>query len=141
MNIQEIKNTLNYLLDNNLKLVEEGKGKIAINLEGVPGIGKTFCIKQLAEERNAGYARINLSEVEEVGDICGIPLKEYLMYSADGEELWVAEKVVDRYAHMGYTLCPTCLPRMSYAVPAWVPQNPDQEFILFLDDFTRKYSI
>jgi hypothetical protein len=26
---------------------------------------------------------------------------------------------------------------MSYAVPAWVPQNPDQEFVLVLDDFSR----
>ena len=40
MNIQEIKNTLNYLLDNNLKLVEEGKGKIAYNTVGEAGIGK-----------------------------------------------------------------------------------------------------
>ena len=59
------------------------------------------------------------------------------MYSPDNTEMWVAEKVVDRYIHMGYTLCPTCLPRMSYAVPAWVPQNSEQEHILFLDDFSR----
>ena len=137
MNIQEIKNTLNYLLDNNLKLVEEGKGKIAYNIVGEAGIGKTSIIQQLAVERGASYNRLNLSELEEIGDLVGVPNKEYLMYSPENTEMWVAEKVVDRYIHMGYTLCPTCLPRMSYAVPAWVPQNSEQEHILFLDDFSR----
>lgn len=40
MNIEEIKKTLNYLLDNNLKLIEEGKHKIAVNIEGAAGLGK-----------------------------------------------------------------------------------------------------
>jgi midasin (ATPase involved in ribosome maturation) len=68
MNIQEIKNTLNYLLDNNLKLVEEGKGKLAVSLIGHAGCGKTAIIKELAQDRGAGYTRLNLSELEEVGD-------------------------------------------------------------------------
>ena len=50
MNIEEIKNTLNYLLDNNLRLVENGFEKIAINITGPAGIGKTAIIKQLADE-------------------------------------------------------------------------------------------
>ena len=137
MNIQEIKNTLNYLVDNNLKLVEEGKDKLTVSVVGHGGIGKTSIIKQLAEERGAGYYRLNLASLEEIGDLCGIPVKEYLMHSPEQEELWVAEKVVDRYAAMGYTLCPTCLPRMSYATPSWVPKDPEQEFILTLDDYNR----
>lgn len=40
MNIEEVSKTINYLLDNNLKLVEKGLDKIAINLEGAAGIGK-----------------------------------------------------------------------------------------------------
>lgn len=137
MNIQEIKKTLNYLLDNNLKLVDEGKDKLTINIIGQAGAGKTSIVKQLAEERGAGYYRLNLSSLEEIGDLCGIPVKEYLMHSPDGNEMWVAEKVVDRYAGMGYMLCPTCLPRMSYATPSWVPKDLDQEFILTLDDYNR----
>ena len=38
MNIQEIKNTLNYLLDNNLKLVEEGKGKLSCFTDWTRGL-------------------------------------------------------------------------------------------------------
>ena len=40
MNIEEVSKTINYLLDNNLKLVDKGLDKIAINIEGVAGIGK-----------------------------------------------------------------------------------------------------
>lgn len=68
MNITEIKTTLNYLFDNNNRLVEKGLDKIAVNIVGAAGIGKTMCIKQLAEDRGCGYTRINLSEIEEVGD-------------------------------------------------------------------------
>lgn len=138
MNIEEIKTTLNYLLDNNLKLVDKGLDKIAINIVGEAGIGKTSCIKQLAEERNAGYTRINLSELEEVGDIVGVPVKKYCMLDKDKQnEYWITEKVVNQYTEMGFTMCPDCEPRMEYAVPSWVPLDPEQEFILFLDDFSR----
>ena len=68
MNIQEIKNTLNYLLDNNLKLVEEGKGKIAYNIVGEAGIGKTSLIQQVAESRGMTLCKLNLAQLEEVGD-------------------------------------------------------------------------
>lgn len=136
MNIEEIKSTLNYLLDNNLELVEQGLDKIAINLVGEAGVGKTSCIKQLAEERGAGYKRLNISELEEVGDLCGIPTKEFLM-TKNGEEKRVAERLIPQFANLGYELCPDCEPTMGYAIPEWVPTDPEQEFILFLDDFSR----
>lgn len=40
MKIEEAKKMINYLLDNNLDLVKNGQYKIAIGLEGAPGIGK-----------------------------------------------------------------------------------------------------
>ena len=140
MNIEEIKSTLNYLLDNNLDLVEQGLDKIAINIVGEAGIGKTSIIKQMAEERGAGYKRLNLSELEEIGDIVGIPQKEFLM-TKDNEEKRVAEKLIPQFINLGYNLCPDCDPVMSYAIPEWVPTDPDKEFVLFLDDFSRKLSI
>lgn len=69
MNITDLKKTVNYLLDNNLKLQGEGKTKIAVNICGEAGIAKTSAVKQIAEERNAKYVRINLAELEEVGDL------------------------------------------------------------------------
>lgn len=40
MNIEDIKKTLNYLLDNNLALEKSGQNKISICIEGPAGIGK-----------------------------------------------------------------------------------------------------
>ena len=136
MNISEIKTTINYLLDNNKALVEKGLDKIAVNIVGQAGIGKTAIIKEIAKERGAGYQRLNLSELEEVGDLVGVPQKEFMMVK-DGEEKLVAEKLIPQFINLGYSLCPDCKPVMSYAIPAWVPQDPDQEFILYLDDFSR----
>ena len=136
MNISEIKTTINYLLDNNKALVETGLDKIAVNIVGQAGIGKTAIIKESAKERGAGYQRLCLSEIEEVGDLVGVPQKEFMM-AKDGEEKLVAEKLIPQFINLGYSLCPDCKPVMSYAIPAWVPQDPEQEFILYLDDFSR----
>lgn len=137
MNIEEVSKTINYLLDNNLKLVDKGLDKIAINIEGVAGIGKTAIVKQIAEERGAVYKRINLSECEEIGDIVGIPQKEYLMTDKDGNEKRVSEKLINQFINLGYELCSDCDPIMTYAIPSWVPTDPEQEAILYLDDYTR----
>lgn len=148
MKIEEAKKMINYLLDNNLDLVKNGQYKIAIGLEGAPGIGKTAVVKELAEERGAKFVRVELSSMEEIGDLIGIPVKEFLMRtsipaeSEDGEgleyiETWVSEKMVDEYLNLGYSLCRDCQPRMSYAIPSWVPQDPNEEVLLLLDDYTR----
>lgn len=69
--------------------------------------------------------------------LVGIPSKQYCMYSPTGEEKWVTEKTINQFISMGYTLCPTCEPRMSYAVPEWVPQDPEEKVLLLLDDYSR----
>lgn len=73
--------------------------------------------------------------------LIGIPVKEFIMISPTGEEQWITEKLIDEYLSLGYKLCSNCFPRMSYAVPAWVPQEEEQEVILLLDDYTRKLEI
>ena len=137
MKIQETKEIINYLLDNNLRLAEEGKNKIAINLEGRPGIGKTAIIREIAEERGADYIKVELGSLEEIGDLLGMPVKEYNMISPDGEEEWVAEKLIAEKGQLGYKICTNCTPRMGYAVPSWVPKDEEKEVLLCLDDYTR----
>lgn len=137
MKIEEAKKMINYLLDNNLELVKKGQYKIAIGLEGAPGIGKTAIVKELAEERGAKFVRVELSSMEEIGDLIGIPCKEFVMIDNQGNEQWVTEKLVEEYLSLGYKLCPDCMPRMGYAIPSWVPRNPDEEVLLLLDDYTR----
>ena len=140
MNITALKQVINYILDNNENLQAEGKGKITVEIIGDAGLGKTSLIEQIAQERGARFVKINLSQLEEVGDLVGIPSKQYCMYSPTGEEKWVTEKTINQFISMGYTLCPTCEPRMSYAVPEWVPQDPEEKVLLLLDDYSRKHS-
>lgn len=137
MNIIELEQVINHLLDNNLKLQEEGKHKIAICIEGEAGTGKTAIVQQIAEKRGAGYKLLNLSSLEELGDLVGIPQKEYLMLKGD-EEKRVSEKLIPQFINLGWELCPDCDPVMGYAIPEWVPTDDEQEFILYLDDYSRK---
>ena len=65
--INAIKNN-NYILDNNENLQAEGKGKITVEIIGDAGLGKTSLIEQIAQERGARFVKINLSQLEEVGD-------------------------------------------------------------------------
>jgi len=159
MNIEEMTRVLNYMMDNNEKLAKQGLPKITIELVGGAGIGKTSIIEQIAASRGAKFVKINLAQLEEIGDLVGIPVKEYSMisplipirdsegdivYDEDGNpkyeernSVWVTEKVVDQFSRMGYEMCPECEPRMSYAVPAWVPKDPEEKCVLLLDDYTR----
>lgn len=134
--IKEFKNILNYVLDNNGKLTDQNKGKITIEALGSHGIGKTECIIQVAKERNIEVVKINLSQIEEIGDLVGFPMKEYQLCNPEGISEWIGEKLLDYYIGLGYTACGNVPQRMSYAVPAWVPKD-DKECILLLDDFRR----
>ena len=141
MNIDSLETVVNYIFNNNEKLQEEGKGKITIELVGDAGLGKTSLMEQIAQKRGMRFVKINLAQLEEVGDLCGVPIKQYCMYSPEGEEKWVTEKTINQFISMGYTLCPTCEPRMSYAVPEWVPNDPEEKVLLLIDDYTRANSL
>ena len=134
--IQEFKDVLNYIIDNNKKLTAEGKPKVVIEALGVHGLGKTESIIQVAEERNMRVVKINLAQIEELGDFVGIPVKEYKVIDDKGSEVWVDDKVLDAYLKAGYSLSSVTESRMSYAIPSWVPKD-DEEIILLLDDFRR----
>jgi hypothetical protein len=134
--IKEFKEILNYILDTNKILTQQGKGKITIEALGSHGIGKTECIIQVAEERGIDIIKINLSQIEEIGDLVGFPVKEYQLCNPSGNSEWISEKLLDYYISLGYHACGEIPQRMSYAVPAWVPKD-DRECILLLDDFRR----
>lgn len=68
LTLGEFTGIFNYLLDNNIKLFEEGKTPIAIGIEGEAGIGKTSLIQEIAEQRGMTLCKLNLAQLEEVGD-------------------------------------------------------------------------
>ena len=66
--MSEAKRTLNFAIDRNFKLQEEGITPVAVCLEAEAGIGKTSLVEQVAKERNMTYVKISLHEMEEAGD-------------------------------------------------------------------------
>lgn len=138
LNIEEFKNVLSYIIDNNIKLEVNNKKKTAIEVVGESGIGKTSAIIQLADEKKMHHVKLNLAQIEELGDLVGFPTKEFLISNVDtGEESWIQEDVLVPYLSDGYKLVKGQKPRMSYAPPAWLPENSDEGGIFILDDWNR----
>ena len=139
MSISEFTDVFNYLLDNNRKLEEEGLTPIAIGLEGEAGIGKTAICEEVAQKRGMTFCKISLSQLEEVGDLCGMPIKEVMLQwkTKDGEikTRWWPESNLSKVPQ-GITI--TNNMRTSYASPAWLPREENKNgCIALLDDYTR----
>jgi cytidylate kinase len=105
------------LIQNNFSLIEKGVSPISIGLEGSCGLGKTSIVKEVAEELGMTYVRVGLSELEEVGDLCGMPLKEFEVIFEDcpGCPKWVSTKILN---NINKKFDFTGASRMSYATPA-----------------------
>lgn len=136
--LDEFSTIFKYIIENNKRLVENNKYPIAIGIEGTAGLGKTSVVEELANELSMTFIKLNLSQLEEVGDLTGFPIKEYETIQ-NNEHKWVPSDLIDTlgcdgdYKFTGET-------RMSYATPAWLPkeENPNG-VILLLDDYTRKH--
>ena len=138
MNSGELKETLKYIISNNRKLQTVGKRPITVSICGAAGLGKTSVVEQLAEELDLKHFEvINLAQLDELGDLVGIPMKEYYMTKTANEKTvgkWIEDKVIDTYAKQGYTL--TNNSRMGYSKPAWIA-GKGENGVLVLDDYTR----
>ena len=150
ISMKEAKTLINYTIDNNLKLQEDGKMPIAVSLEASAGIGKTSILQQIAQERNMGFTKISLHELEEAGDLLGYPELEY--------ECQLAKRVKDEKGEIKMKVLPgtvwlngkqlemmdkntavkqTGKTRMGYAKPAWVPEYNENGNLVVLDDYVR----
>lgn len=138
--LNEFREIFKFIIQNNRRLEDEGRFPISIAAEGACGVGKTTCIQELAQELGATFVKINLSELEEVSDLCGFPIKEYEV-RIDNEINWIPADLLQTYTcredvqFTGNT-------RMGYATPAWLPreENPNG-VILLIDDYTRANSL
>lgn len=150
VSMREVKKLLNYTIDNNLALEGKNVTPIAVSLEAQAGIGKTSIVEQIAEERNMGFKKISLHELDEVGDLVGFPIKEYECQVAkqvvdkDGTKrveplkgtVWLNDKQIDK-PMPGMMFRQTGKTRMGYAKPAWVPEYNENGTIVVLDDYGR----
>lgn len=135
---RELKEFLSDLIDTNKDLQKINRKPVSINIEGIAGIGKTSCIEQVCNEKKMDFIKINLAQIEEIGDLVGFPLKEFKIQKVDDPtvEQWVDEVSYSSWLTKGYK--PTGLSRMAYAAPEWIAgrEHPNGG-VLLLDDWTR----
>lgn len=142
LNIDEMKDFLRHIVLNNKILQEQGKMPVAVNIEGLAGIGKTSSLLQLATELGMGLTKISLSQLEELGDLIGFPIKEFQVCKKPDptkpDEVmpckWIPENMLPIYIQSGYRL--TDEKRMSHAVPEWIQGKGENHFFV-LDDYSR----
>ena len=155
LNIDELKNFVTHIIDNNRFLQSNNKLPVAVEVVGESGIGKTSTIVEMAKEKELSFVKLNLAQIEELGDLVGFPVRQFQMYkekevSSNGEPLnyqtttakvikkkvgqWVDELAVQDYLKQGWKV--TGKNRMSYCAPEWIAGKKDGG-ILLLDDWNR----
>ena len=135
LNADELKKFLNHIIENNRFLQEQNKTPVSIEVIGESGIGKTSTIIQLAKENNLDFVKLNLAQIEEIGDLVGFPIRQFeIQRDEEGEKIWVDENILDEKIKQGYYS--TGLNRMSYCAPEWI-SGKESGGILLLDDWNR----
>ena len=133
LNVHELKDFLKHIIDNNRYLQENNKPMVSTEVIGDSGIGKTSSIVQLADELGLNFVKLNLAQIEEIGDLVGFPIRQFEMKDKKVTE-WVDENSVEDYRKKGYEA--TGLNRMSYCPPEWI-SGKSNGGILLLDDWNR----
>ena len=166
LNVTELKGFVNHIIENNRFLQKEGKNPVSVEVVGESGIGKTSSIVELASENDLKFVKLNLAQIEELGDVVGFPVRQFQMYKekivksnsnninmvtatqrAAGASLanlnsQVTKKVgmwVDELAVQEYLkngYKMTGKNRMSYCAPEWIA-DAKAGGILLLDDWNR----
>ena len=133
LNVEELKDFLKHMVKNNQHIQNEGKVPVAINIEGDAGLGKTSAIMQLGKELDMDVVKLNLSQLEELGDLVGFPVKEFQIQNAEGKTTWINESQINAASAKGYKVVSK---RMSHAAPEWIQGKTEGGFLI-LDDYTR----
>jgi hypothetical protein len=139
LNIDELKGIITHNVKNNRELQKGGKIPVSMEVIGDSGLGKTSAVLQIADELGLDFVKLNLAQIEELGDLIGFPIRQFQVCKTKGDEnlgecVWIDEHAVDEYKEMGYTF--TGDNRMSYCPPEWIAGRT-RGGILLLDDYNR----
>jgi len=80
LNIEELKGFVNHIITNNRYLQDNSKSPVSVEVVGESGIGKTSTIVELAKENELNFVKLNLAQIEELGDLVGFPVRQFQMY-------------------------------------------------------------
>jgi hypothetical protein len=133
INVKETKEFITHIINNNRYLQEKNKPPVSVEVKGESGIGKTSTIIQIANEIGLDFVKLNLAQIEELGDLVGFPIRQFEL-SKDKDTIWVDEHSVSEYVKTGYSF--TKNNRTSYCPPEWI-SNKKEGGILLLDDWNR----
>ncbi len=165
LNIKEMQNFLTHIVTNNRHIQSQGKIPAAVEIVGESGLGKTSLALQMGKDMNLHVVKLNLAQIEELGDLIGFPIKEFELCkeNVSGETAkatFVKEmgpdgkptlrKVeatserpgcvwVDEHSIKHYTemgYSPSGRKRTSYCPPEWIA-GKEAGGILILDDWNR----
>jgi hypothetical protein len=134
LNVEETKQFLKHIVKNNRFLQERHKPPVSVEVVGDSGIGKTSTIVQLAEELDLHFVKLNLAQIEELGDLVGFPIRQFEVCKEGKDCLWIDEHAVEEYTKLEYKF--TGQNRMSYCPPEWI-SGKTSGGILLLDDWNR----
>jgi len=84
LSAKEIQEYLQYIVKNNQHIQEQGKTPIAVEIVGESGLGKTSISLQLAKTMGLNHVKLNLAQIEELGDLIGFPMRQFQMSKGGG---------------------------------------------------------
>jgi len=137
LNIDELHDFVGHIIVNNRHLQSEGKKPVAIEVVGESGIGKTTSIMDMTLKHGLDFVKLNLAQIEELGDLVGFPIKQFQMWTTkEGKKIgkWVDEVAVNDHSKLGFQT--TGKSRMSYSAPEWIADKK-KGGVLLLDDWNR----
>ncbi len=138
LTLKQFKPLFLFALNRNKELEDQGKRPITFGIEGEAGIGKSEFMENTAKELGMTVSILNLAQIEDNGDLEGLPIKEYeikRIHNGEEDRKWIPEALKNNLP-AGTSLTGNI--RTSYATPKWLPSefNPNGTVIIF-DDFSR----
>jgi hypothetical protein len=96
LSAKEIKDYLEYIVANNQHIQSQGKTPIAVEIIGESGLGKTSISLQLADTMGLNHVKLNLAQIEELGDLIGFPMRQFQMRKGGVAVAATEEKIIKK---------------------------------------------
>lgn len=137
INLDQVEDVLSRIIANNRENRANGILGTAVEFIGESGIGKTDKVIQIGNSEGLEVVKLNLSQIEELGDLVGFPVKECQVAKKEenGYNIkWISEAFLETVKDKGFI--PTGKQRMGHAPPEWIADKKAGG-ILLIDDHTR----
>lgn len=77
LDANEMKSFMEHMISNNRHIQSTGKTPVSTEIIGDSGLGKTSIALQLAGDLNLNFVKLNLAQIEELGDLVGFPVRQF----------------------------------------------------------------